>query len=236
MKRVTEMFQNQLNTSPRLKKMKTQVIRDMTLAQAAAEKEFTAWIEGELAKIEGFYKEREDEAVKRFRALEEQLVIMQEKAGRASYTDMIMETFRCRDSGVNGSHSSLGKQESETSGAAVIGYENLYELFRTPGEEGRMDYQRSNKYRKPINKPIDKAVRRSLKYACFEYYRRLEALRSYVVVNKEGFRKILKKFDKASGSGLQGRYMNTRVAKSYFGGTENKMDALLNATEILVAK
>jgi SPX domain protein involved in polyphosphate accumulation len=236
MKRVTEMFQNQLNTSPRLKKMKTQIIRDMTLAQASAEKEFTAWIEGELAKVEGFYKEREDEAVKRFRALEEQLVIMQEKAGRGSYTDMIMGTFRGRDSGVNSSHSSLGKQESETSGAAVIGYDNLHELFRTPGEEGRMDYQRSNKYRKPINKPIDKAVRRSLKYACFEYYRRLEALRSYVVVNKEGFRKILKKFDKASGSGFQGRYMNTRVAKSYFGGTENKMDALLNATEILVAK
>ncbi|KAI5816413.1 SPX domain-containing protein [Pyronema omphalodes] len=237
MKRVTEMFQNQRNASPRLKKMKTQIIRDMTYAQASAEKEFTTWVDGELEKVERFYKEREDEAVKRFRALEEQLVIMQEKAGRGSYTNILMDTFRGRDSGLNNSsYFSLGKQDSEASGAAVIGYDNLHELFRTPGEEGRMDYQRSNKYRKPINKPVDKAVRRSLKYACFEYYRRLEALRSYVVVNKEGFRKILKKFDKASGSGLQGRYMNTRVAKSYFGGTDNKMDALLNATEILVAK
>ncbi|KAF8247020.1 hypothetical protein K440DRAFT_313971 [Wilcoxina mikolae CBS 423.85] len=207
-------------TSPRSKQQKPLVFQDTIAAQRIAEAEFTEWLLAEVARIDAFYRQKEKEAVARFRALEEQLVIMQKMAGRNSLTEVIL--------------SKLG-QEPESSEDATINTDNLH-TFLTSEQEGYADYQRSKKYRKPINKPVDNAARKRLKHACSEYYRRLEALRSYIAVNREAFRKITKKFDKMSGLGMSASFMNNRINKSYFGGMENKLDQLINGTEILVAK
>ncbi|KAF8542931.1 EXS family-domain-containing protein [Trichophaea hybrida] len=145
---------------------------------------------------------------------------MQRVTGRNSLTEVIL--------------SKLG-QEPDSSKGATIDTDNLY-TFLTPEQEGYADYERSRKYRKPVNKPVDSAARKRLKHACSEYYRRLEALRSYIAVNREAFRKITKKFDKMSGLGMSTRFMNNQINKSYFGGMENKLDQLINGTELLVAK
>jgi SPX domain protein involved in polyphosphate accumulation len=202
-------------------KQKPLVFRDTMLAQTKAESEFTEWLLVEVARIEAFYKQKENEALARFRALEEQLVIMQKMAGRNSYAEVLL--------------SKLG-QEPENSEDAKINEGNLHQFFKTPEEEGYADYERSRKYRKPINKPVDQGARKRLKHACVEYYRRLEFLRSYIAVNREAFRKITKKFDKLSGLGMSCGFMNNHIIKSYFGGMENKLDQLINGTELLVAK
>lgn len=198
------------------RKRKTPKFQDTTEVHAKAEEDFTKWLMSELDKIETFYKLREDEALARFRALEEQLVIMERMVDSSSY-----------GIGYGGFELVLRKRTDDAPQDAPRSVR-----YR----EQRADYERSPKSRKPINKPADQAVRRLLKNACTEYYRRLELLRSYVTMNREGFRKITKKFDKQSGHGMSGRFMNNVVSRSYFAGPDNQLDHLMNGTELLVAK
>jgi SPX domain protein involved in polyphosphate accumulation len=204
---------------------KKPVYQDTTTAQAKAESGFIDWLQAELTRVEEFYKTKEKEALKRFRALEEQLVIMEEQANRKTYSI-----------GYGGVEIVIRKRGKDSESNDGMEMDNLSSLNPFKERDSRADYERSNKYRKPVNRPIDQAARKRLKYACTEYYRRLEFLRSYVAINKEGFRKITKKFDKASGLGMSGRFMNNHVMRSYFGGMENKLDQLLDGTELLVAK
>lgn len=99
-------------------------------------------------------------------------------------------------------------------------------------DDARRDYER----RRPTNDPGHKLAKSKLKYAYIEYYHRLELLKSFVQLNRNAFRKITKKFDKISGLRTSGKFMNEHVNKSYFGGSENKLDDLINDTEILFAR
>jgi hypothetical protein len=47
---------------------------------------------------------------------------------------------------------------------------------------------------------------------------------------------MTKKFDKASGLRTSPRFLNEHINKSYFAGSENKLDDLINETEILFAR
>ncbi|KAA8911381.1 SPX domain-containing protein [Sphaerosporella brunnea] len=204
------------------------VYSDIVAAQEKAEAEFIEWLLGELSKVEAFYRAKEEEAIKRFRDLDEQLVIMQTNA----------EEHKGYSIDYGGVEIKLRKQRGKDSAWADDGVQmdsrcsipSLKEL------DAAADYERSNAYRVPINEPVEQAARKRLKYACTEYYRRLEFLRLYVTTNQEAFRKITKKFDKASGLGMSGGFMNSHIMRSYFGGTENKLDQLLNGTEMLVAR
>jgi SPX domain protein involved in polyphosphate accumulation len=200
------------------------VYKDNTAAQEKAEAGFMEWLQAELSKIEAFYKAKENEAVKRFRDLEEQLVIMNEKTHRKTYSI-----------GYGGVEIVIRKRGTDSESDDSVEMDNLHSKALKE-RAARADYERSNEHRKPINLPVEQAARKRLKYACTEYYRRLEFLRSYIATNREGFRKITKKFDKASGLGMSGRYMNNHIMRSYFGGSDNKLDQLLNGTELLVAK
>lgn len=205
-----------MTRGPTRSKKKGPKFQDTTKVHAKAEAEFTEWLGAELTKIEAFYKLREDEALARFRALEEQLVIMERMVDNTSY-----------GIGYGGFELVLRKRTDDAPDEAPKSMK-----YR----EQQADYERANKYRKPINKPVDQAVRRMLKNACLEYYRRLEFLRSYITVNREAFRKITKKFDKLTGHGMSGKFMNDVILRSYFAGPDNQLDHLVNGTELLVAK
>ncbi|KAI5802154.1 putative signal transduction protein Syg1 [Pyronema domesticum] len=101
---------------------------------------------------------------------------------------------------------------------------------------GTRDYVRRAPIRKPLNNPAHRVAKRKLKKAYIEYYHGLEMLKSYVTVNRECFRKITKKFDKASGLRTSHRFMTEYVDKSRFGAADNELDDLLNDTEGLFAR
>lgn len=98
---------------------------------------------------------------------------------------------------------------------------------------GRMqsDYVRRNAYKAVPYR----AAKRKLKVAMAEYYRGLELLKSYALVNRTAFRKISKKFDKTTGMDQGKKYMLDKVNEAHFVESDN-VDVLLQQVEDLYGR
>ncbi|KAJ6261553.1 hypothetical protein Dda_4223 [Drechslerella dactyloides] len=79
-----------------------------------------------------------------------------------------------------------------------------------------------------------KTAKRKLKLALVEYYHSLELLKSYSLLNREAFRKILKKFDKTAHTHIASKYLEEKVHPTPFASSE-QIDRLLTRTEDLFA-
>lgn len=102
----------------------------------------------------------------------------------------------------------------------------------------RRDYARKKKQPRkrigPSHKVIYFIARRQLKKAVYEFYRSLELLKSYRMMNRTGFRKLIKKYDKAVGDTLLPEYMQ-KVDTQYF-TTSGVLDDLVTQVETMFAK
>jgi hypothetical protein len=229
--------------------------------QVQAERKFLKWLLGELSKCDEFYGIREDEAVRKFEELREQLDIMRDRWFKAKH-NIPFEEDDVEDVGDEHDNHLVSEEVDAIRPTQVgspngvkkrVGWKSLADAMSGLARphptspivdhavadsrpDGLQDYERRAPVRKPLNNPLHRVAKRKLKKAYIEYYHGLEMLKSYVTVNRECFRKITKKFDKASGLRTSHRFMTEYVDKSHFGSADNQLDDLLGDTEALFAQ
>lgn len=201
----------------------------------ARQDEFFSFLDKELAKVEEFYKFKEDEANERLRILRQQLHqlrdqrLMEIRSLHMSHNGEMTDVKAHKASLTNGFGVASGlKPIGElVSGKAKIGRvsKSLQQHASpelSPGQaptappvDNRADYVRRQHYA-----PSYRVAKRRLKLAMQEYYRGLELLKSYSLLNQTAFRKINKKYDKAINARPPLRYYSEYVQNAYFVKTD----------------
>ncbi|KAK3986315.1 EXS family-domain-containing protein [Cladorrhinum sp. PSN332] len=210
----------------------------------AAERDFFSFLDNELDKIETFYKQKEDQATERLFTLRAQLHEMRNRR-----TAEIAEAKRKREVSRNrGSSDDDAGTRRQDGGRDWItplkgkfikpgpNSKALQKMTRTPVlhsqnvDDGR-DYVR----RPPADDVPYRSAKRKLKIALQEFYRGLELLKSYALLNRTAFRKLNKKYDKAVKARPPYRYMNEKVNKSWFVNSD-VLDGHISTVEDLYAR
>ncbi|GAP83951.1 putative SYG1 protein [Rosellinia necatrix] len=207
------------------------------------EAEFFDFLDSELDKVETFYRQKEIQAELRLNALREQLHEMRNRR-----TQEIAEVRRPKEQRLDGTGENAG--ESSGSEGHFIWMGPIRSKFFKPGANskalasmpqtpvvGAMSGDASRDYiRRPQEHEVSyRTAKRKLKLALQEFYRGLELLKSYSILNRTAFRKLNKKYDKAVNARPPYRYMNEKVNKSWFVNSE-AVDGHIKAVEDLYAR
>lgn len=92
------------------------------------------------------------------------------------------------------------------------------------------DFQRRKKHEKSPNIPYFVA-RRMIKKAVYELYRSMELLKSYKLMNRIAFRKLIKKYDKTTNDSILNSYM-AKIEESYFSKSDVLDNVMTNVEEL----
>ncbi|KAK3325567.1 EXS family-domain-containing protein [Apodospora peruviana] len=208
----------------------------------SAERDFFFFLDNELAKIESFYKQKEDQASQRLVALREQLHEMRNRR-----TTEIAEAKRQRELERSNSGSQGEGEGNKDTGHDWItpirarllkpgpNSKALQKMAQTPRMTGQEDDGRDY-VRRPQGDDVPyRTAKRKLKLALQEFYRGLELLKSYALLNRTAFRKLNKKYDKAVNARPTYRYMNEKVNKSWFVNSDI-LDGHIRTVEDLYAR
>ncbi|KAK8112141.1 uncharacterized protein PG998_008598 [Apiospora kogelbergensis] len=206
------------------------------------EQEFFDFLDSELDKVETFYKQKEEQAGQRLTVLREQLHEMRNR--RASELAEVKRRNKGESGNGNGHHLT-------SNGDGVQGWMDpikskifkpgpnskaLLKMPRTPVFSGRTAEGGRDYVKKPHDHDVPyRTAKRKLKLALQEFYRGLELLKSYTLLNRTAFRKLNKKYDKAVNARPPYKYMNERVNKSWFVNSD-VLDSHIIAVEDLYAR
>ena len=210
----------------------------------ARQEEFFSFLDSELNKIEDFYKMKENQASERLQNLREQLHEMRDRRLEELAThdqdkkrSLAFNRSKTGNGILHGARlphaleSAMGLQPhygKTTTGMTELG---------SPSEPQRLNIDHRRDYiRKPHPDHVPyRAAKRKLKMAMQEFYRGLELLKSYSLLNRTAFRKITKKYDKATKARPTGRYMAEKVNKAWFVQSD-VIDNYIVAVEDLYAR
>ncbi|TPX09860.1 uncharacterized protein E0L32_008882 [Thyridium curvatum] len=210
------------------------------------EREFFRFLDSELDKVETFYKQKEDQAAERLKLLREQLHEMRNRR-----IDEIRKAKERRETAHSNGGSSGDNNSSNGKNLPWVdplknrlfkpgpNSKALQKMPQTPvmmsgaagGREERRDYTR----RPPEDDVPYRTAKRKLKLALQEFYRGLELLKAYALLNRKAFRKLNKKYDKAVNARPPYRFMNEKVNKSWFVNSD-VLDGYITAVEDLYAR
>lgn len=246
--------------SPSVTDVPLEAYKEFDLRQA----EFTSFLDGQLEKIDKFYKSKENEAIKRLGTLKQQLHEMRDRrlAEVEAAQGAKEQAKRDRDrigsknaEGMNGGAHQVGSTSSALKWLQPIenamGFgehfgKNTKALKQMHSPSGaspndlaaiQQGDSRRDFTRRPTNQddvPY-RSAKRKLKLAMQEFYRGLELLKSYALLNRTAFRKINKKYDKAMKARPTGRYMSEKVNKAWFVQSE-VLEGHIVAVEDLYAR
>ncbi|KAJ9116645.1 hypothetical protein QFC20_000578 [Naganishia adeliensis] len=209
----------------------------------ADERRFFTTLDAELEKVESFYHDRESDAIRRSHQLKAQLRELAEH--RRVFHEA--EEERQRAGGVRRLFGDVveevGKHVPFVSPAANGDVDRVEGGGKSGplGEEGGADGLRQRKSLPSAGKDLDPMMRefnpekyqrykKKLKLAVMEYYKELEILKNYRILNLTGFKKALKKFEKTARIRCIDLYMDEKVSKISF-ADNRPVDALLKEIE-----
>jgi hypothetical protein len=242
--------------SPPPADVRLEAYREVDFRQA----DFFNFLEGELNMIESFYKQKEDEAAERLKVLRDQLHIMRDRRIEELMQARIDKLAKKR-TGADGDplDPPSGSEEEAWKGRGGIfdkpwlkAIDKALEAAKT-GRFGRKtkimaamttpdhadaignNWNRDYVKRLTVTNIPYRVAKRKLKLAMQEYYRGLELLKSYALLNRTAFRKINKKYDKALNVRPPLRYMNEKVNKAWF-VQSNMLEELIHDVEDLYAR
>lgn len=208
------------------------------------EKEFFEFLDSELQKVENFYRQKEDHAGKRLAMLREQLHEMRNRR----ISEIAEAKRRKRDGESNGHDAKEGFKGNGTGPLPMLdplkaklfkpgpNSKALQKMPQTPSHTGANPDERRDYVRRPDEHEVPyRTAKRKLKLALQEFYRGLELLKSYALLNRTAFRKLNKKYDKSTHARPPYRYMNEKVNKSWFVNSD-VLDGHLQAVEDLYAR
>lgn len=213
------------------------------------EREFFEFLDSELDKVDTFYRQKEDHASERLTLLRGQLHEMRNRR-----TAEVAEVKRRKQTGESNGHHL--KEGHGTNGGShmplfdpIRAFDPLKAKLFKPGPNSKALSRMvsplqigdgADERRDYVRRPTDEEVpyrtaKRKLKLALQEYYRGLELLKSYALLNRTAFRKLNKKYDKTVHARPPYRYMNEKVNKAWFVNSD-VLESLSSATEDLYAR
>ena len=222
-------------------------------------------LDSELIKIENFYKMKETQANKRLQVLRDQLHEMRdrriEEIRHEQEAKRKAQLHRERSAAGHENLRSNYANDQKPSRSAVMKWvqpveraiglgpsrigktsKALQKLGSPPGPDPQTlpGVDRPESWRDFTRRPAQddipyRSAKRKLKLALQEFYRGLELLKSYALLNRTAFRKINKKYDKAVKARPTQRYMTEKVNKSWFVQSE-VLDHQIVAVEDLYAR
>ncbi|CAO3697478.1 unnamed protein product [Rhizopus microsporus] len=178
------------------------------------EQYFFVVLDQDLETISKFYDSKEKEAEAKYEAIEMQVKIVKSFASKISKTNPSGN----HDSNDRGLHFGQWFGRSDSVDSALTEISNLPDSIKYTNDQ-HVSYN---------------VARSRLKMAITEYYRSLELLKSFKILNETGFRKILKKFDKTAGWKASTLYF--QKLNQYHWIRSRKIDDLLDDTESLYIK
>lgn len=205
----------------------------------ARQAEFFKFLDKELKKVEDFYKTKEDEATHRLTVLRRQLHELRDrrmeeiqKAQRGEAVegeegllsgDVMNFTMVKKVVKENGGSNGHSMNPLRPIGDMIAGKQKLGRTTKSlmqqtspnaPPPKRNEDSQDYVRRKDPA--PSFRVAKRRLKLALQEFYRGLELLKSYTILNRTAFRKINKKYDKAVNARPTLQYYSNRVEGAYF--------------------
>ncbi|KAF2153414.1 EXS-domain-containing protein [Myriangium duriaei CBS 260.36] len=224
----------------------------------ARKDEFFEFLDNELKKIDDFYKEKEEQATERLKVLRDQLHIMRDRrmdevtrVDQENHQSHQSEQYHNQETNGNGKAKEPKHSNGTGSDAAWLNsldkavdkarLGHVGKTFKamkdlgTPSGPSAIDMYKDYT-RKPFSSEIPyRTAKHKLKVALAEYYRGLELLKSYSLLNRTAFRKIVKKYDKTVNAQPTGQYMTEKVSKAYFVNSE-VIEGHIHAVEDLYSR